>query len=51
MFETDVPAPSVLIMTLITLLSFLALVDIVRRMATETIHGKFFCINLSSVTG
>ena len=51
MLETDVLAPSFFIMTLLALLAFLALVDIIRPMATETIQGKFFRVDLAPVAG
>ena len=51
MFEADPFTPAVFIMTLLALLAFLALVDIVRCMATETIQCKFYVINLPPVAG
>jgi len=50
MIETDPFTPAVLIMACITLLSFLALVDIIRRMAAETTCSQAFRSQFTPVT-
>ena len=51
MLETDALTPTIFIMALFTLLSFLSLVDIILSMATETAQRKLFSVSLSPVTG
>lgn len=50
MIETNLPTPAVCIMTCFALLSFLPLVDIIRRMTAVAVCSQVFSSQFATVT-